>query len=77
METKDIPAADAEAKILDLVKLSSTVRDDIVPLYAQCIKNKKVLDWADINLAIIQCWSKNALVYIKRQAWKMVENERT
>ena len=59
---------------LDKLNDSTTTRDIIVPLYRQMIfafhaegGNGSV---SEINYGIIERWSKSALRYIKREAWR-------
>lgn len=50
-------------------------RADVARTYAILIQ-KGHKDWAVINQAIIKRWSKNALLWIKAEAWKQVNAER-
>jgi hypothetical protein len=54
-------------------------RDDVVPEYADLIRrgtDVTMQQWRDVNMAIIDRWSKSAVGYIKRQAWKRIHSER-
>ena len=52
-------------------------RADVAALYARAIQGKLhrqgESDWGQVNDAIINRWSKAALVWVKREAWKQVE----
>lgn len=55
-------------------------RDKIVPLYKSLVEigaifGNNVIDWGTINQAIINRWSRNALEYIKNNAWKLINEE--
>jgi len=50
-------------------------RYDVALTYALAIMSDEAarVDWAKVNAAIMNRWSKHALVYIKERAWKWVE----
>jgi hypothetical protein len=54
-------------------------RDEVVPEYADLIRrgtDVTMQQWRDVNMTIIDRWSKSAVEYIKRQAWKRIHSER-
>lgn len=46
-------------------------RTDVVPAYRKgIIENRAAIDWPKVNFAIMERWSRSALIFIKTQAWK-------
>lgn len=46
-------------------------RADVVPAYRKgIIENRAAIDWPKVNFAIMERWSRSALIFIKTQAWK-------
>ena len=50
-----------------------TTRDSLALTYALAIRSSEVVDWEAVNAAIRERWSASALNYIKRRAWKLIE----
>ena len=52
-------------------------RLDIARLYALSLESSEKTDYKVVNAAIIERWSKSALIYIKEMAWsgKCFENK--
>ena len=44
--------------------------------FALSSSERDTIDWRRVNRAIIIRWSPNALEWIKREAWKLVEEKR-
>ena len=46
-------------------------RADVVPAYRKgIIENRSTIDWPKVNSAIMERWSRPALIHIKTQVWK-------
>jgi predicted GIY-YIG superfamily endonuclease len=52
-----------------------TTRDSLALTYALAICSSEGVDWGEVNAAIIRRWSLSALEYIKRKAWKRIEEK--
>jgi len=63
-----------ETILLEIAEKKAT-RDDIALSYAFCLNSSENPSFAKINRAIIDRWSRAALRYIKRKAWKLVEEK--
>ena len=48
-------------------------RDNVAITYAFCIDSSEKSDFSKINRAIVDRWSRSALQYIKKEAWKLKE----
>ncbi len=72
MNATRIEPVDPERMILDEIANPAMTRDDVAQTYAILIHLDADCDWARINEAIIRRWSRSALEYIKRKAWRMV-----
>ena len=68
-----IEMVDVENVILDEIAEKESTRDCIAASYAFCITTREIIDIARVNRAIVARWSRNALEYIKKEAWKLVE----
>ena len=44
--------------------------------FAVCSSERASIDWSRVNKAIIERWSPHALEWIKREAWKLIEDKR-
>lgn len=66
-----IELADCERTLLDEIACPEAKRLDIAKTYALALKSSECnrVDWAKVNAAIIQRWSKSALIWIKEKAW--------
>ena len=62
-----------EKTILQEIADKNFTRDSIAITYAFCIDSTENPDFAKINKAIITQRSRNALKYIKKEAWKLKE----
>lgn len=62
-------------KLLDIIALKESKRDDVAVVYALAIASREKLDWRAVNHAIMQRWSRHALKYIKRKAWKLLDTK--
>ena len=65
-------------QIIEDCKGGHIKRKGIVPSYAWLISQMGLygvdeIDFKSINQAIIKRWSVAGLIYIKEQAWKMIE----
>jgi hypothetical protein len=68
-EIKDV---DFAAWIMNEIEGEGFTRKDVARTYAILIQ-KGHEDWAPINEAIMQRWSKSALLWIKTEAWKQLK----
>ena len=65
--------------IVDLLMVSIDERDykrrDVAAIYALAIavEPPNSSRWATVNMAIINRWSRYGLEWIKREAWKQIE----
>lgn len=62
---------DFAAWIMNEIEDKAYTRNDVARTYAILI-SKGHKDWTPINQAIMQRWSKSALLWIKIEAWKQV-----
>ena len=70
-----ITIGDPENQILREIEEGHT-RRSIALTYAFCIRDhQSVVDWGRINKAIIKRWSKSGLQFIKRMAWKLIDEQ--
>lgn len=64
------------ALMLSEINNPKNKRNDIAKLYKSMIiwdEKYHTANWGDINRAIIKRWSRSGLEYIKRKAWRLVE----
>ncbi len=71
-----ITSVDWQAWILTEIETKACTRDVVAETYSQLLKlyrssKEADWDWAKINRAIIERWSKSGLLYIKGKAWKL------
>ena len=70
-----ITIGDPENQIMQEIEEGHT-QDSIALTYAFCIRDHRYsVDWKKINRAIINRWSKHAMIHIKQTAWKLVEEQ--
>ena len=62
-----------EETILQEIADKNFTRDSVAITYAFCIDSTENPDFAKINRAIINRWSRGAVEYIKKEAWKLKE----
>ena len=60
-----------EEIILEEIANKEATRDNVALTYAFCIDSSEKIDFAKINKAIVDRWSRSALQYIKKEAWKL------
>ena len=70
-----IELMDVEQVILEEIAEKESTRDSIALTYAFCITSSEDIDWWMINQAIVARWSRSALIYIKKKAWKLIEEK--
>ena len=68
-----IQMVDPQQVILEEIADGRLTRDDVALTYAIAIRQKSEMDWPRVNAAILERWSMDALFYIKRKAWAVVE----
>ena len=71
-----IQDVDFVAWILNEIEGEGFTRKDVAATYAILIQ-KGQQEWSEINKAIIKRWSKSALLWIKAEAWKIVNGTAT
>jgi hypothetical protein len=79
IKTKKNTEETVDAKTVNLMRLLGRTRQDAAEYYAKLIMGKFVKDeeWVGINNIVKGKWSESGLKYIKRRAWKTVdEHER-
>ena len=59
-----------EKVLLQECKIPQITRNDIALTYRLAMQSRESVDWAKVNAAIIERWSKSGLKYIKELAWK-------
>jgi hypothetical protein len=64
MTTKDL---------LEAVVDENNRRNEIAASYALALAQADPVEWAVVNRAIMERWSKAGLIYIKERAWKLYE----
>lgn len=65
-----IQLADCTATLLREIAMPEATRDTVAATYALAIRSSEPTDWTTVNRAITERWSRSALEYIKRKAWK-------
>lgn len=69
-----IQDVDFVAWIMNEIEGEGFTRKDVARTYAILIQ-KGHKDWAPINAAIMKRWSKSALLWIKAEAWKILDRD--
>jgi hypothetical protein len=54
------------------IKFRESTRKDIALTYALALVSEEKTDWATVNKAARERWSMSGLEFIKRHAWKLV-----
>ena len=70
-----ITMGDPENQILREIEEGHT-RNSVAFTYAFCMRDHPTVDFRTINKAIVERWSRAGLQYIKRMAWKLVEEQK-
>jgi hypothetical protein len=71
-----IELADTTNTLLREIADPHMKRNDVAQTYALALCSSWETDWGQVNRAIIERWSKSALIYIKERAWKIVRDGR-
>lgn len=68
-----IELCDRENVLLREISDKAMKREDVAQTYAMTLRSSErdTVDWSKVNHAIIDRWSRNALVWIKTRAWKL------
>lgn len=71
--TVRIELCDCENVLLREIADKRMKREDVAQTYAMALRSSErdSVDWLTVNTAIIERWSKSALVWIKTRAWKL------
>lgn len=66
-----IELADCENFLLNEIAMPAMKRIDVAKSYRLALESaeRDAIDWAKVNHAIIDRWSKSGLNWIKNQAW--------
>ena len=64
-----------EEIILEEIANKEITRDNVAVTYAFCRTSSEKVDFAKINRAVVDRWSRSALEYIKKEAWKLMEGK--
>lgn len=66
-----------ESTLLSEIPMKELKRDDIALTYCLALRSSESnkIDWAKVNTAIMNRWSKSGLIYIKERAWKLYRGE--
>jgi hypothetical protein len=64
-----IEMADCENQLLREIADKQFKRRDVAQTYWYAMNSSEKTDWAKVNAAIIERWSKSGLEWIKKQAW--------
>ncbi len=67
---------DCEDTMLSALKAPELTRDIIALTYAFALRSSEDVDFGKVNRAIMDRWSVAGLEYIKRKAWKLVDEKR-
>ncbi len=57
----------------ELEGTTQTLLDEIAE--PKAIRSDEMTDWGVVNKAIMERWSRSALIYIKTLAWKILEGK--
>ncbi len=75
-----VPSVD-QSNCLNAIADPDCPRDGVAGFYADCIRCANAhglasINWHAISAAIVERWSRAALEYIKKKAWKKLEAEK-
>jgi hypothetical protein len=71
-----VAMVDVERTILEEIADRRLTRDDVAATYAFGLRDEMTtVDWQKVNHAILDRWSLNALTYIKKRAWGLLEGK--
>ncbi len=68
---------DCENVLIKIIQDKKSKRNDVVIPYAMSIVSSESVNFANINKAILEKWSFNALDYIKTKAWKEINSRKS
>ena len=55
--------------LLEEIAMPEMKPKDVAKTYALALRSSEEVDWKAVNTAIMERWSKHALVWIKERAW--------
>ena len=66
-----IELAGCESALLQEIASKEMKRKDVAQTYALALRSSEfaTINWAKVNRAIVERWSRSALEWIKKQAW--------
>jgi hypothetical protein len=67
-----VTLVDPQGTLLREIADTSMKRKDVAMTYAFALCQESEVDFATVNAAIIERWSRSALKWIKTYAWKRV-----
>lgn len=67
-----------EATLLQEIACKDFTRESVALTYALtlCSSERPTINWGKVNEAIVARWSFSALEWIKKRAWKLIEEKR-
>lgn len=70
-----VEMVDVQNTLLREIATQELSRNSIALTYAFGLRSRENIDWAKVNAAIVERWSKAGLKYIKERAWKLHEGK--
>ena len=72
-----VELACCESVLLNEIADPAMKRADVALTYAMALRSSEagIVDWAQVNKAIMERWSKSSLTWIKERAWKILEGK--
>jgi hypothetical protein len=67
-----VAMVDPQGQALREIADKRLTRDDVAVTYAFALRQQKTDRIAEVNQAILDRWSMNALKYIKTKAWRLL-----
>lgn len=67
-----IELAACTATLLSEIAKPEFAQQDIAITYALALRSSEPTDWAAVNAAIVERWSRSGLERVKKMAWKRV-----
>lgn len=55
--------------LVTMIRDRENTRDDIAVAYRNALLTHPVIDWSEVNRAILERWSVSGLRYVKEKAW--------
>lgn len=71
-----VELCDCENTLLQEIQNKSITRKSLALTYAMALCSSERVNFGRVNMAIVERWSVSGLIYIKKQAWKLIETKR-